>query len=144
MPNPYKRHIETAGARKARWDYDSKFEELVIQKLIDRVPTVTKNPVSSKGVALNYQRPPQKYYPDACLPDGAFLEVKGLFDADDRRKLLLVRDQNPGIVIRICFMRPNTKLNKTSKTTYADWCDKNGFSWCKGPDLPDEWLNSTT
>lgn len=40
------------------------------------------------------------------------------------------------------FERPFNTLSKASKTTYADWCDKNGYEWTtleKG--IPKHWLS---
>ena len=61
------------------------------------------------------------------------VESKGLFDAADRRKLLAVKAAHPDWTIEIWFTNPNKTISKQSKTTYADWCKKNGFVWKEGP-----------
>jgi len=86
----------------------------------------------------------KKYLPDFILPSGIILEVKGRFTLEDRKKHLFLRKSNPDLDIRFVFDRPASKLYKRSKTTYADWCDKHNFKYCKLSDgLPDSWLNET-
>ncbi len=90
---------------------------------------------------LHYLRP-QKYIPDFVLPNGIMLEVKGYFEASDRTKHLLVREQNPDADVRFVFQNANTTLNKNSSTTYGQWCDKHGFEWCDAKSkIPNEWIN---
>lgn len=81
-----------------------------------------------------------KYHPDFKLPNGIFIETKGRFVAADRKKHLLIKDQNPELDIRFVFQNSKTKLSKTSKTTYADWCTKNGFTYADKL-IPTEWIN---
>ena len=50
------------------------------------------------------------------------------------KKHLLVREQNPDIDIRFLFVNANNKLNKSSKTTYGAWCDKNKILWAEKKD----------
>lgn len=88
---------------------------------------------------IEYTRP-HKYKPDYILPNGIILEYKGKFTSSDRAKHLYVREQHPKLDIRLVFMAPNNKLYKGSKTTYSDWCDKHNIKWCKGPEVPKEWL----
>ena len=68
------------------------------------------------------------YTPDFHLEGtNIWIETKGLFSAADRKKMLLVKEQHPDKTFIIVFQNPLLKLTKTSKTTYADWCRKNGF-----------------
>jgi hypothetical protein len=84
----------------------------------------------------------KKYLPDFILPSGIILEVKGRFTLDDRKKHLFLRQSNPDLDVRFVFDNPNNKLNKGAKTTYADWCNKNDFIFCKLSDgIPDSWLD---
>tara|TARA_R110000796_G_scaffold19249_1_gene57828 strand:+ start:231 stop:578 length:348 start_codon:yes stop_codon:yes gene_type:complete len=84
----------------------------------------------------------KKYLPDFILPSGIILEVKGRFKLDDRKKHLFLRKSNPELDVRFVFDNPNNKLNKGGKSTYADWCNKNGFLFCKLSDgLPDGWID---
>ena len=79
------------------------------------------------------------YTPDIILPNGIIVEVKGLFSVDDRKKHLLVKQQYPHLDIRFVFDNPKAKINSGSKTTYADWCLKNGYK-CSKKLIPPEWL----
>ncbi len=80
------------------------------------------------------------YCPDFFLTDyGFFVEYKGYFKPADRKKHLLIKKQHPTIDLRFVFQNPWNRLNKRSKTTYADWCDRHGFLWAEGS-LPKSWL----
>lgn len=82
----------------------------------------------------------RKYIPDFSI-NGIYLEGKGRFTSEDRKKMLLVKKNNPTAIIYIIFERPHDKLDKRSKTTKAMWCDKNGFKWCDIKDgIPKKWL----
>jgi hypothetical protein len=71
----------------------------------------------------------RKYTPDFLLPNGVIVETKGLFTAQDRRKHLLIKQQHPMLDVRFVFERADRKLSKVSKSTYASWCEKNGFQY---------------
>lgn len=79
------------------------------------------------------------YTPDFILDNGIIVETKGIFDNEDRRKHLAVREQHPELDIRLVFSNANAKLYKGSKTTYAMWCDKNGFLYSHRV-IPPDWL----
>ena len=85
----------------------------------------------------------KKYLPDFILPNGIILEVKGRFKLEDRKKHLFIRETYPELDIRFVFDNPNNKLNKGGKSTYADWCIKNNFLFCKNSDhqVIEEWTN---
>jgi len=85
----------------------------------------------------------KRYIPDFVLPNGIILEVKGRFMLEDRKKHLFIRDQYDNKHdIRFVFDNPNRKLYKGGKMTYADWCEKYGFLYCKqGEGIPEEWFN---
>ena len=80
------------------------------------------------------------YNPDFILSNGVVLETKGLFDAEDRRKILAVLKQNPTLNLKMVFQNPNQKISKKSKTSYANWCDKHSVEWCSYASIPIEWL----
>lgn len=81
-----------------------------------------------------------KYKPDFKLVNGTYLEVKGYFTSEDRRKMRAVRECNPDLDIRMVFQRPYNTIHKKSDTTYAQWCEKHGFEYCGFYDLPIEWI----
>lgn len=70
-----------------------------------------------------------KYTPDFKLNESCYLELKGLFSASDRTKMLMTREQNPGLVLIIIFQNSALKLSKKSKTSYGEWATKYGFEW---------------
>lgn len=111
----------------------------------------------SIGVAFKYEeekipytKPAREatYTPDFIIetrPDGSrrtkplIVETKGRFLTEDRQKQLLVKRQHPDLDIRFVFNNPNAKISKTSKTTYAKWCEKHGFLYAKNS-IPRAWL----
>ena len=85
------------------------------------------------------------YCPDFLLPNGTYIEVKGRLTIEMRKKHLFFRKCNPNITVRFAFDNPNKKLNKGGTMTYAKWCDKHNFEYCKISDgIPQQWYNATT
>jgi hypothetical protein len=104
--------------------------------------------IESKGIKVEYETEKvaytipasqHTYNPDFKLPNGIFVETKGRFLAADRKKHLLVKAQNPTLDIRFVFSNSKNKITKTSKTTYGDWCDKNGYKY-SDKIIPDSWF----
>lgn len=97
--------------------------------------------VTYEGYQLKYAIPESNhtYTPDLVLPNGIIVEMKGLFEADDRKKMLLVKTQYSHLDIRMVFQNANTKIYKGSPTSYGDWCRKNGFPFASKL-IPDEWF----
>jgi predicted nuclease of restriction endonuclease-like RecB superfamily len=81
-----------------------------------------------------------KYTPDFLLDSGVYVETKGFFKPEDRKKHLHVRESRPDLDIRFLFQRASTPIRKGSKTTYGDWATKNGFKWCEKT-IPQEWID---
>ena len=84
----------------------------------------------------------QTYLPDfiVTLKSGRkiYLEAKGYWDAADRRKLKLVKEQNPDLDIRLVF-QANNKIHKNSNTRYSDYCDRHGITYSVGV-IPEDWF----
>ena len=80
------------------------------------------------------------YTPDFVLPNGVYLETKGYWDDEDRRKMRAVKKCNPELDIRMVFQDPYLKIRKGSKTTYAKWCEKHDIPWSTYSSIPLEWL----
>ena len=80
------------------------------------------------------------YYPDFLLPNYTYLEVKGYWDAADRRKILAVKKDNPDLDLRMIFQAPYNTISKKSKTTYAMWCEKHDIPWAPYHKIPLKWL----
>jgi len=104
--------------------------------------------LTSKGVGFTFEEltlpfvepaKGRKYTPDFLLANGIIVESKGRFLTEDRQKHLLVKAQHPDLDIRFVFSNSKTKINKRSTTSYADWCEKNGFLFAD-KDIPDAWL----
>jgi hypothetical protein len=90
---------------------------------------------------IEYVKPEtkHKYHPDFKLPNGIFVETKGRFLTDDRKKHLLIKAQHPELDIRFLFQNSKSKISKGSKTTYADWCIKYGYKFAD-KEIPADWL----
>ena len=106
------------------------------------------NQIASKGIEVKYESEKvayiipaseHTYNPDFKLPNGIIIETKGRFVIADRKKHLLVKQQHPELDIRFVFTNSKNKINKKSKTTYADWCEKNGFKYAD-KEIPEEWF----
>jgi len=101
-----------------------------------------------EGLGISYEYESEKlsyviehnYTPDFKLPNYRYLEVKGYWDAEDRRKILAVKRDNPDIDLRMVFQSPYNTISKRSKTTYAKWCEKHDILWTSYHDIPLDWL----
>lgn len=127
----------TSEARGVIEGYRSGLEEQIAQEL-----QALGAAVSYEEDVIEYTQPqkPRKYHPDFKLRDGVYLETKGRFLTADRQKHLLIKEQHPEIEIRFLFNNSNARINKKSKTTYAMWCQKNGFKYAD-KHVPKEWID---
>lgn len=105
-------------------------------------------------LVIPYQVPASshRYTPDFVITTKSgkviIVETKGIWDAKDRAKHLLIREQHPELDIRFVFDRSKSKISKNSQTTYADVCEGRargkykGVTW-KYADkrIPEEWLS---
>lgn len=98
--------------------------------------------VEYESTVISFVRPsrPSKYTPDFWLPNGIIIETKGRFLTADRQKHILIKQQHPHLDVRFVFSRSKERISKQSKTTYAMWCEKNGFLYAD-KSIPKEWLN---
>ncbi len=108
--------------------------------------------LESKGVKAEYEmwRVPyvvpasnHHYTPDILLPNGIFVETKGLWESDDRKKHLLIREQYPDLDIRMVFSSSRTKIYKGSPTSYAEFCEKHGILFADRL-IPVSWLKEAS
>ena len=118
--------------------YRSGFELKVSEQLNE-----AKIAFGYEDTVIPYTKPAtkHKYTIDFRLPNGILIEAKGRWTLEDRKKHLLVREQNPELDIRIIFQSPNNKIRKGSKTTYADFCDKHGIQWAS-KEVPESWYKT--
>jgi hypothetical protein len=102
----------------------------------------------AKGVNFTYEKTKIKYIQPASehqytadfeLENGIIIESKGRFLVADRKKHLLIKRQQPHLDIRFVFSNSKQKLNKGSRTSYADWCNKNGFLY-SDKTIPEDWI----
>ena len=119
-----------------RHGYRSGLEHTVRNSLKDRKCSAKYECFKIEWEDLKYR----KYTPDFLLPNGIIIETKGRFTPADRIKHISIKKQHPDLDIRFVFSNSNAKLSKGAKTTYADWCDKNGFLY-SDKDVPQEWID---
>ena len=126
--------METLMSKKKTSKFRSKLEERIAILL------------EELGVSYEYESTQvpytiqHNYSPDFCLPNYVYLEAKGYWDAKDSRKILAVKKDNPDIDLRMVFQAPYNKISKSSKTTYAQWCERHEIPWCAFHEIPLEWL----
>ena len=100
------------------------------------------------GLGVSYEYESEKlgytiehnYTPDFVLPNYTYLEAKGYWAPEDRRKILAVKKSNPDVDIRMVFQSPYNTISKKSKTTYAQWCENLGIPWTSYHNIPIDWL----
>jgi hypothetical protein len=118
-----------------KYGFKSGLEEIISQQ------------IESQGIKVEYETEKvpyiipasnHTYSPDFKLPNGIRVETKGRFVAADRKKHLLVKEHNPHLDIRFVFSNSKNKISKKSKTTYGDWCEKNGYKYADKI-IPIEW-----
>lgn len=117
--------------------YRSGLEEDICKKLEEMGV-----PYEYEKMKIRYVKPATEstYTPDIVLDNGIIIESKGRFLVADRKKHLLIKRQQPHLDIRFVFSNSKQKLNKGSRTSYADWCTKNGFLYAD-KEIPDHWIN---
>ena len=122
----FRSKLEVEGARQlvengVEWSYES-------EKVPYVVPARTANyipdfPIGKKGGKRIY------------------LEFKGWpFEAKDRQKMLLVKEQHPDKDIRFIFQNASQKLYTGSKTTVSMWANEHGFKWADKGIIPVAWM----
>lgn len=83
-----------------------------------------------------------EYRPDFTIAPNTYIETKGRFLSSDRAKHLYIKEQHPKVKVYFLFGNASNTLTKSSKTTYADWCDKYGFEYADfyRDGVPPEWF----
>lgn len=74
------------------------------------------------------------YIPDFVLTTSTgkvYIETKGYFRPEAKRKLVAVKKQHPELDIRLLFYSTNK--------SYIKWCDRYGFKWAVDK-IPTDWL----
>lgn len=131
------RKLLTTEARGLMNGYLSGLEDKVGNQL-----TALSVPYVYEGMTIEYVKPEKKhkYTPDFIFTGSSIIiETKGRFVTADRQKHLLVKKQHPTLDIRFVFSNSKQRISKTSKTTYAMWCETNEFKYAQGS-IPVAWL----
>jgi len=119
--------------------YRSGLEKTVADQIKKRGLDVKYEDVSSR---INFTQPAidRTYTPDFILPNGIVVETKGRFTLEDRKKHLWIKEQHGSKYdIRFVFSNSKSKIRKGSKTSYGEWCKKNGFQY-DDQRIPDQWF----
>ena len=99
-----------------------------------------------EGMKITYFQPAIKktYRPDFPIKGSFIIETKGAFNSADRKKMKLVKKQNPKLDIRFIFSNSKTKIGKKSLTTYGKWCEMFNFPYhcvtSTKQTFPTEWI----
>lgn len=116
--------------------FKSKLEIKAWSLLKKHFPSVKYEPTKIKYIQPEKER---TYIPDFKMYRDIYIEAKGKLDLATRQKMIWFRDSNPHVTIIFLFMNPDNKITKRSKTTYAQWADKNEFHWL---DFRKDWITA--
>ncbi len=92
--------------------YRSGLEKEAAAFLKDRQKKVVYEQLKIEWEDLRYRT----YTPDFELDNGILVETKGIFDNEDRRKHIAIKEQHPELDIRFVFSNANAKLYKGAKS----------------------------
>lgn len=104
--------------------------------------------LEGEGVGFDYESfkipfiQPQKlrrYTPDFILPSAIIIEAKGRWSTKDRQKFQMISETYPDLDVRFVFSRSSQTISKRSSTTYADYCESNGWLFAEKR-VPLAWL----
>lgn len=115
--------------------FKSKFESAVWKELRKHYTSCKYEPDKHEYIQPVIHR---KYIPDFKMGKNFYIEAKGKLDLATRQKMVWFKDSNPHITIVFLFMNAGNKITKRSKTTYAQWAEKNGFLWL---DYRKDWIS---
>ena len=134
------RKISKSRANAIKHGYRSGFEHKVSGEL-----TEAKIKFEYEVTVIPYIKPETNhtYTIDFTLPNGILVETKGRWVLEDRKKHLLIQKQHPELDIRMVFQNSKGKIRKGSKTTYADFCNKNDIKWAD-KSIPTSWYKEKT
>lgn len=127
------------GNAKAVGNFRSKFEKETAEHLERK-----EVEYHYEKIKVEYEIPARvtTYKPDFVLPNGICIETKGIMEAKERQKHILIKSQIKDLDIRFVFYNAKKTITKNGTTTYADWANHNGFKWADKK-IPDEWLSES-
>lgn len=112
--------------------YKSGFEE----KFHDKVKEMGYDlPYEKDKIKYTIPESLHTYTPDFTVTKNVFIETKGQWTTQDRKKALFIKEQHPEITILYVLYR-NQKLSKKSTTTYLDWALKHDIPCCLYSEVP--------
>lgn len=108
-------------------------------------------PYDYEGEWVHYTVPERKakYLPDFSIKGTRILlEAKGRFGgfksdssgAQERQKILLLKEQHPELDIRIVFQDVRKPIYRGSKTSYKKWSEDHGITYSDKGVIPKEWM----
>ena len=100
----------------------TKFKSKLEQQFFDRFGLAYETTKFPYTITYNYT-------PDWEMDKKLFLETKGYFDSDDRRKALAMKEQHPDVEVVFVFENASKKIHAKSATTYGEWCKSHGFKF---------------
>jgi len=129
---------------------EARFRSRLEKKVADQLDDAGV-PYDYEGGWVHYIVPAReaKYLPDFTIRNTKILiEAKGRFGgfrsdssgAQERQKMILLKEQHPDLDIRIVFQDAKKPIYKGSKTTYAKWADDHGFTWADRGVVPTAWI----
>jgi len=139
MHSPRRIRVAAKAARTYKGNlFRSKFEATIAAGLDD-----VEVEWSYEDERITYEIP-ATYVPDFPIvtPSGRklYVETKGYFSPEDRRKMLAVKAANPELDIRLVFQKAQTRIARSTRSmSYAVCAETNGFPWADGV-IPEEWL----
>ena len=131
------------------------FPQLEPAKRRSRLEDKVEDQLKAYGVPYEYEKHKLKYIvPERTatyLPDfkvgPIFIEVKGTFQrhgasgsAEERKKLILVKEAHPHLDIRLVFANASQPIYKGSPTTLAKWAVDHGFPYADKGTIPSSWI----
>ncbi len=114
-------------------NYKSGFERTIAVQLTQAKVKFEYEPVKFKYTTDH------EYTPDFLLPNGIYIEVKGLLRREDRAKMIAVKKQHPLLDVRFVFMNAYGKI-EGGKLRNFEWAERAGFKWAGGR-IPEEWFS---
>jgi hypothetical protein len=117
-----RRPTTTSNSRAIRAGFRSGLEETIAQQLHLAGVPFEYEPDDGR-IAYTVPASGHQYSPDFDLRGsrGFIVETKGIFDVEDRKKHLLIKEQHPELDIRFVFSNPHTPLTKGTKVSAAEF-----------------------
>ncbi len=121
--------------------YTLKQNELMTNKTRNKFEKKIESQLKKAQVKFSYETEKIPYiFSGHYIPDFViltekgkiYIETKGHFRPEDKRKLAAVKKLNPAMDLRLLFYSYKKKDSK--------WADKYNMKWAVG-DIPEEWLN---